>query len=373
MIERSSLGLLPVEQLAQLGLPRRQRPSVVLVARVEGQEVARRLLQEGTAIVGSAPDCDLPIDDPTVSRRHVELQLRQDGILVRDTGSTNGTRFQGGKIREVLVPVGAVLGVGRATVRIERAVQPPLARLGWLAARSDAMIRTIELLANAASSPATVLIDGETGSGKEVAARAVHEASPRKAGPFEVVDCGSLPPGLAASELFGHVRGAFTGADRDRAGAFERARGGSLFLDEIGELPLELQPLLLRALERREIRRVGAQEYVQVDVRVLAATNRNLEQEAAAKRFRADLPHRLTVVRVTIPPLRERIEDIEILARTALDELGSRAEGASLSPETLAALNPLGRIATDVPGEAAESLDVSRGFGGRGVTGAFIQ
>ena len=185
-----------------------------------------------------------------------------------------------------------------------------------------------------AASDATVLISGETGSGKELVAESLHEFSPRVAGPFVVLDCGSIPQNLIESELFGHERGAFTGAVSSYAGAFERAHKGTLFLDEIGELPLAMQPKLLRALERREIRRIGGTRTIQVDIRVVAATNRDLGVEVNRGRFREDLYYRLAVARVHVPPLRERRDDIELLIEHFLS-VTPNAEGAELAPETV--------------------------------------
>jgi transcriptional regulator with PAS, ATPase and Fis domain len=201
--------------------------------------------------------------------------------------------------------------------------QPP-ARFGGLVGGSDPMLRLFELLQRAASSEATVLIEGETGTGKEVSAHAVHENSSRASGPFVVVDCGAIPAQLLESELFGYERGAFTGAVNARTGAFEAADGGTIFLDEIGELGLDLQPKILRALEGRKIKRVGSNEYLPVDVRVVAATNRNLREEVKAKRFRSDLYYRLAVLHIKLPSLRERKEDLPALVDEVLTQLGVR-------------------------------------------------
>src|SRR5262245_26867774 len=178
------------------------------------------------------------------------------------------------------------------------------------------------LLRKAAATDSTVLIEGETGTGKEVTAQAIHDASDRRDGPFIVVDCGAIPGQLLESELFGYQKGAFTGAVSSRGGAFEAADGGSIFLDEIGELDVDLQPKLLRAIESRTVKRVGTTHYTAVDVRVLAATNRKLTDEVKARRFRSDLYYRLAVVHVKIPPLRERPEDIPLLMNAILTQLG---------------------------------------------------
>ncbi len=311
---------------------------VALVARIGDREVARHLLSAGTITVGSGSKNPLVVDHPTVSRTHLKIELVPGGVLVTDQGSTNGTHYNGARVTEVKVPVGAVLVIGSAELRVEPAIAPQTEKLGRLVSRSAGMRGAIKQLAKAAPTDVTILLEGETGVGKEIAARAVHEASARASGPFQVVDCGSLPRDLAAAELFGHVKGAFTGAEKDRAGAVERSNGGTLFLDEIGELPLDLQPLLLRVLERREFRRVGATDYKPVDVRILAATNRDLDLEVDDGRFRRDLLHRLSVVRVRLSPLRERPDDLPMLARTILDDLGPQGSSISLSPETLVAL-----------------------------------
>ncbi|MFO0601335.1 MAG: sigma 54-interacting transcriptional regulator [Myxococcaceae bacterium] len=315
-------------------LPARLR----LVARHGAEVLATHDFTRGAVTVGSAADNALVLRNATVSRHHAELVTRGGAVLVKDLDSRNGTRFQGSRIKEAFVPVGAVLLLGEVELRLEDGDESAVSHLGRLVSRNPAMRAALESLAKAARTDATVLLEAETGTGKDVTARAVHAESRRSAGPFETLDCGALPKDLAASELFGHVKGAFTGAERSRPGAFERAHGGTLFLDEVGELPLELQPLLLRALERREVRRVGDEQARPVDVRVIAATHRDLDAEVKAGRFRADLLHRLAVVRVRLPPLRERVDDLPTLARAVLDDLGPRAQGFTLSPALLDSL-----------------------------------
>jgi len=210
------------------------------------------------------------------------------------------------------------------------------AQFGKLIGNSAPMQALYSVLRRASATDSTVLIEGETGTGKEVTAQAIHDAGVRRDGPFIVVDCGAIPGQLLESELFGYERGAFTGAVNSRAGAFEAANGGSIFLDEVGELNLDLQPKLLRVLESRTIKRVGTNHYVPIDVRVLAATNRNLQAEVKAKRFRSDLFYRLAVVHVKIPPLRDRVDDIPLLVRSILSQLGvmgSPLEEALAEPE----------------------------------------
>jgi DNA-binding NtrC family response regulator len=194
-------------------------------------------------------------------------------------------------------------------------------RFGRMVGRSAVTRSLFELLQRASASDATVLIEGETGTGKEATAEAIHYEGARKEGPFVVIDCGAIPPQLLESELFGHERGAFTGAIASRQGAFEAANGGTIFLDEIGELTLDLQPKILRVLERRQVKRVGSTNYAPIDVRVIAATNKSLRAEVQAHRFRSDLYYRLAVVQVKLPPLRERIADIPILVDHVLQSL----------------------------------------------------
>ncbi len=289
---------------------------------VDGPDAGRRLrLWEGLARVGTAPSNDLQLTDPTVSRLHAELRLAQNGILVRDAGSTNGTVIDGLQIVEATVGAGATIRIGGTTIRVEVGEEPvfievsPRDRFGDLVGSSIDMRRIFGILERVAPTEATVLLQGETGTGKDVAARAIHAASPRAEGPFVAVDCGAIAENLIESELFGHVRGAFSGAVSDRQGAVEEANGGTLFFDEIGELPLSLQPKLLRCLETRTVRRVGSNTPRPVNVRVIAATNRHLPAEVNAGTFREDLYYRLAVVTVELPPLRARREDIIVLAK----------------------------------------------------------
>ena len=288
-------------------------------------------------VVGSASDAGFRLSDPSVSRRHAELTPVPEGVRVRDLGSTNGTVVAGNRIAEAVVTPGTTLALGKTRVDIVRVVERtplPLSRrrrFGEMIGSSPAMRQVYALLELAAEVDVTVLIEGETGTGKELAARALHQSSSRSANNFQVVDCGAVSPTLIEAELFGHVRGSFTGADRDRAGAFELAHQGTLFFDEIGELPTGLQPKLLRALESREVRRIGGSTRIPVDVRFVAATNRSLAEEVKRGRFREDLFYRLNVFRVTMPPLRERREDIDVLVKHFLDPLG----GQPLSDELM--------------------------------------
>jgi transcriptional regulator with GAF, ATPase, and Fis domain len=243
-------------------------------------------------------------------------------------------------VRHAYLKSGARVRLGTTTVAIQlldRQLEQPLGgeRLGELIGGSRAMRRLYPVIERCAQSTATVLIQGETGTGKELVAQTIHELGPRRDGPLVVVDCGALPRELIESELFGHVRGAFTGADRDRIGAFESAHGGTLLLDEIGELPLALQPVLLRALESRVIRPIGAGEPRAVDVRVIAATRRDLRALVNQRRFRSDLYYRLDVLRLEVPPLRERTGDVAQLAHAFWHEL---RPDAAPPPELVAEL-----------------------------------
>ncbi|MGC4122648.1 MAG: sigma 54-interacting transcriptional regulator [Myxococcales bacterium] len=276
-------------------------------------------LEQDEILIGNAESAHLRLNDPTVSRNHCVIRLTDKGPLLRDLGSTNGVRIEGILVREGFVPTGATLDLGNSRVKFEAlkdTVEVPVAqseKFGRLLGRSAQMRRLFAVAGQVAASDVTVLIEGETGTGKDALAESIHQASPRANGPLVVVDCGAVPPNLFESELFGHEKGAFTGADRSRAGAFEEADGGTLFLDEIGELPLLLQPKLLRVLEAREVRRIGGAQPKRVNVRVLAATNRDLREEVNRGTFRQDLYFRLEVVRLRVPPLRERPEDIPIL------------------------------------------------------------
>jgi transcriptional regulator with PAS, ATPase and Fis domain len=283
-------------------------------------------------LVGTHPACDLVLTDAAVSRFHLEIGPDADGRLVlRDLDSRNGTRLDGVSVLAAPLASGAVIAIGETRVRFGVADEPlavPVASrdgFGSMVGSSPAMARVFALLERAAASDATVLLLGETGTGKEAAAESIHRESARKDGPFVVVDCGALPPNLLESELFGHEKGAFTGAVESREGAFHAASGGTIFLDEIGELPLDLQPKLLRVLERREVQGVGRAKHVKVDVRVVAATHRDLRGEVNTQRFRSDLYYRLAVLEVTLPPLRARVGDLPALVARLLDGMGASA------------------------------------------------
>lgn len=287
-------------------------------------------------MVGSAPGTDLTISDRAVSRRHVELRLVPEGVSVRDLGSRNGTFYLGQRIESMVLAAGGRIVLGANATLVIDADEQTLAQgvsyqgdeyRGAVGA-SPAMRRLFGVLQRLEGSLVTVLLEGESGVGKEVIARALHDGSRVAAAPFVAVNCGAIPRDLIASELFGHRRGAFTGAVEARRGAFEVANGGTLFLDEIAELPVEVQPMLLRVLEAGEIRPVGEDQARTVKVRLIAATHRDLDQLVKQGEFREDLYYRLAVVRLRVPPLRERPEDVEPLSLRF-----ARAEGLDGLPK----------------------------------------
>ncbi len=285
-------------------------------------------------VVGRDPNAQIVVADPEVSAMHCELRATNKGIALHDLGSTNGTFVGSLRVSEALVTARTEVVIGRATLVIEpsgasRKVDVGYSdRFGPLVGRSPRMRRVFSVLERIAPTPLGVLLLGETGTGKELAAKAIHEASPRKGKPFVVVDCGSIPAALAESLLFGHEKGSFTGATERRAGALLEADGGTLFLDELGELPVDLQPKLLRALSERQVRRVGASAFEPIDVRVVAATRRNLSVEMNEGRFRSDLFFRIAQVKVELPALREREQDIPALVEDVCGRAG-RAEHAA--------------------------------------------
>jgi DNA-binding NtrC family response regulator len=302
---------------------------------VEGPEQGREFIMDRDIVrVGSSRSNDLAIEDETVSRNHFEIRVTEGGHLIRDLKSTNGTDVEGCRIVEAYLHPGARIGAGEVVLLFQpmrEKVEVPLSphnSYGRMLGRSLKMRALFHMADRVASKDTTVLITGETGTGKGLLAEEVQLASPRSDKPFVVIDCATIPTHLMETELFGHVKGAFTGAVSSRKGAFEEADHGTIFFDEIGELPLSLQPKLLRVLENREVKRVGRTESQPVDVRIIAATNRDLRAEVEAGRFREDLFFRLGVFELKIPPLRERKDDIAFLAkdflRTLTGEKGRR-------------------------------------------------
>ena len=285
-------------------------------------------LGQRTIRIGTAPENDLVLTDRAVSRRHAEITAAEDGFVLRDLASKNGTFVGAAKVAEVTLVKGTSVKLGNTTIQFRFGEGDSIEfkleddeKFGDAIGTTVAMRELFTVLTRAASTDLTVLLEGETGTGKELLADGIHENSKRTGKPMLVVDCGSIPRELIEAELYGAMKGAYTGATQDRAGIFEMADGGTVFLDEIGELPMDMQPQLLRVLERGEVRRLGASETKNVDVRIVAATNRDLLQEVAAGRFRQDLYYRLSVVRVRVPPLRERRGDIPVIAKAMAKEI----------------------------------------------------
>lgn len=294
--------------------------SWVLRVVADSRQVQTVALGARPVVVGAHRDCDLILEDAQVSRRHAELSATESGVRVRDLGSTNGTFWRGSRITESIVPTGSSVRFGQTSVQVAAAEVPTLppsqrTNFGGMVGCSPAMRELFAVLEMASPCDATILIEGESGTGKEVAARAIHDHSPRADRPFIVVDCSAVSEQLIDSHLFGHVKGAFTGAADNRRGAFVAANGGTVFLDELGELPLSAQAKLLRVLEARTVQPVGSDTRVPIDARIVAATHRGLAEMVENKAFRFDLFYRLAVVHVHISPLAERTEDIPELVR----------------------------------------------------------
>jgi DNA-binding NtrC family response regulator len=284
-------------------------------------------------LVGQSPSCDVRLTDKHVSRRHVSIEVTPLRAILTDLDSTNGTFVDGVSVGSAFLRGDETIRLGATTLRLSRRAasrEPealPERGFGKVVGSSRELVRFYPLFRKLAASDVPVVIEGETGTGKEVLAESIHEASARAAGPFVVFDCTAVPATMMEAELFGHERGAFTGATATRRGLFEQASGGTLLIDEIGDLDIALQPKLLRAIERREVRRVGGQEPIRVDVRLLAATRRDLDRAVQEGRFRDDLYHRLAVGRIELPPLRKRKGDVSELARHFWRELGGAPPG----------------------------------------------
>jgi DNA-binding NtrC family response regulator len=326
---------------ARRGLPIRTLCVQVLDGRDAGLVHRAR---EDKLSVGTATGNDVVLTDDSVSRYHLELSRGRSGVRIVDCGSTNGTVIHGLQVEAVEAPAGTVIQLGRTRIKITDGDEVTLDvhdrdALAGLRGRTPVMRRLMSEVERAARSEVSVLVVGESGTGKELVARALHDLGRRADRPFVAVDCGALAPSLVASELFGHERGAFTGAEHQHIGAFERASGGTLFLDEIGELPLALQVSLLGALERRRVRRLGGRADLAIDVRVVSATNRDVRGDVNSGAFRLDLYYRLAVVTLRLPALRERAEDIELLVEHFLRECGHDGPIDELiSPATMRAL-----------------------------------
>jgi DNA-binding NtrC family response regulator len=361
--------------------------AVPRITAVSGPSTGRGLaMTSALATVGRHPSNDLVLDDPRASGVHLELRRVDDRIHIRDPGSTNGTFIGPHRIVEAELAPGAEITVGSSALRVDVDERATTARrstagsFGELVGESPEMLELFATLERIAPKELTVLLQGETGTGKEEVARAIHARSPRGAAPFVVIDATSLPESLAESLLFGHERGAFTGADQRRAGLFEAAQGGTVFLDEIGELPPAIQSKFLRVLERHEVTRVGGTTAVNVDVRVVAATHRDLRYEIEAGRFREDLFFRLCQIRLVLPPLRDRPADVKLLCTKILAQTAGAGTPPAIEPAALAHLeaqrwpgnvrelrNVLARAAALATGPAIRRADVAgEGFGFRG-------
>ena len=326
--------------------------------------VAEYIFDQQTVTLGGSEENDLVIDDDKVSRMHARVFRDDDEYLVEDLGSTNGTYVNHVKVRTAYLKSGCTIRLGSTLLRFsvlsERIEIQPSSResLGTIVGKSERMRQLFAVIEKIAPTGVTVVLEGETGTGKEVVARTVHQYSARANNTFIVFDCGAVQENLIESELFGHEKGSFTGALSSRQGLFEMANGGTIFLDEIGELALDLQPKLLRALEQREIRRVGGNRPIKIDVRVIAATNRDLSEEVRAGRFREDLFYRLSVVRLQLPPLRERREDIPLLTRHVLKmgNFNKTPDGQRIKGTATDALEAMMRY--DWPGNVRELTNV---------------
>jgi DNA-binding NtrC family response regulator len=309
------------------GLPRTVNVRRCRLSVVAGADAGKTIELALPNIQIGRTGADLNLNDGKVSGLHCELKLQPEGYRLRDLGSTNGTYVKGVRVVDAFIAPGSTIQVGKSAVVFEpldEAVAMPLwnePRLQQLIGGSAGMRHLFELVNRFAQSDATVLIQAETGCGKELVADAIHQCSPRRDQPFIVLDCSAIPEQLFEAQLFGHETGAFTGAVKSTPGVFEMAHGGTLFLDEIGELPLDVQAKLLRAVETRRVRRLGGTKIFASDVRIVAATNRDLAAEVNRGTFRSDLYYRLAVAKLSIPALRERREDIPLLVEHFLRQL----------------------------------------------------
>jgi DNA-binding NtrC family response regulator len=306
-----------------------------LTVTVAGETVSQVFTRRRVTI-GSKEPADFVIEDARVSRMHAAIEVDAKGYRLLDTGSKNGVFVGELMVQSVYLRPGTAFLVGQVSVQFEvtnEEVEVRFSqrnRFGNMLGQSLSMREIFALLERVSPSDLTILVEGKSGTGKELVAEAVHKHSSRHRGPFVVFDCSAVSSDLIESELFGHVKGAFTGAVASRKGAFENAQGGTLFIDELGELGLDVQPKLLRALERREIRRVGSNEAVSIDVRIVAATNRSLHDEVARGTFREDLYYRFAVLKVVLPALQERVEDIPLLVEHFLQDATARTGRSGL-------------------------------------------
>lgn len=332
-----------------------------------GPDAGRRIESEKDVIrIGQATDCDFPIKDPAVSRYHAELAKREGQYQLIDLGSTNGTYAAGLKVKEATLAAKTEIHIGDSTMLFEPlstaiSIEPSgTKQIGEMVGDSVAMREVFTIIERVAPTELAILVTGETGTGKELAARAIQQLSRRKDKPFVTLDLGALPPALIESALFGHEEGALPGAEATFAGAFEHASGGTLFLDQLDQLPLELQPRLLRAVERGEIQRLRGDRSVRVDVRVVASSTADLKALVDANKFRGDLYYRLAVIRIDLPPLRDRSQDISVLVQSFFSRFGKELtdNGAKAKRVSVGALAQLVRY--DFPGNVRELMNLLR-------------
>ncbi|MFW5741579.1 MAG: sigma 54-interacting transcriptional regulator [Myxococcota bacterium] len=369
--------------------------SFVLVV-ADGPDKGRRFVLDSSSpsrlLTGKSASCQLCLTDPSVSRRHAAFDVVDRRLRLTDLGSSNGTFVNGIAIVEVFLDGGEFVRMGQTTFHVqqeEKGKEVTLSQrrtFGRVVGASEEMRRLYPLCERLAASDVPVLIEGETGCGKEVLAESLHEMGPRASGPFVVFDCMAAPPNLLESALFGHEKGSFTGATASRPGVFEQAHRGTLLIDEIGDLDISLQPKLLRAVQRMEVQRVGGNKPIKVDVRVMSATRRNLDEEVQAGRFRDDLFFRLNVARIELPPLRQRRGDVSLLARHFWDMLGGK--GRPIPPalmdrleayswpgnvrelyNTIARHLALGELAGELIGDGTRLSDVASSSASEGSAG----
>ncbi|TFH16626.1 MAG: FHA domain-containing protein [Lentisphaerales bacterium] len=306
---------------------------IVIDGAQQGDEI---VLESERFTMGSSPQNDMVIVDPAVSKQHCEIQLFPQGYLIRDLESTNGTFVHGVRVTDAFLNDGSEITLGTTRLLfcpLQATTEFTLSdndMFGRVIGKSIAMKKLFYIAETYAPTDTTILIEGATGTGKEILAEEIHNHSKRRDGPFVVIDCGALSHGIVESELFGHTRGAYTGAATDRMGAFEQANGGTIFIDEISELDLMLQPKLLRVLEKKEVRRMGSNKMKHVDVRIICATNLSLEKQVNSSRFREDLYFRISIAKIVLPPLRNRKEDISLLTQHFLKEFTGEEDAGKL-------------------------------------------
>lgn len=319
------------------------------------QPITKKTVSSKSITIGQHASCDLPVADKFISRRHCRIVSDGKSLRLIDLASTNGTFVEDIKITKVIIPPQGVFRVGKSTISYKRLtatekIKPGKEdRLGSMIGTSRAMREVFTLIKRAAQSDATVAIIGETGTGKELCAHEIHASSLRKKGPFVAINCGAVPPDIIESQLFGHERGAFTGALERSIGLFEQANGGTIFLDEIGEMPLDLQTRLLRVIESNTIRRLGGRDEIEIDARIICATNRNLRRMVEDGRFRDDLFYRIYILPIDLPALRDRMEELPVLTEHILKEIAGKDRNVVL---TDGALKKLARH--DWPGNVRE-------------------